>query len=284
MLLVVQRETVSFDRGWRFHLGDVSGAQEVTFADSRWRTLDLPHDWSIEGAFSDQNPAGVAGGALPGGIAWYRKTFAVPATDSGKIVFVEFDGVYRNSEVWINGRSLGKRPYGYSSFRYELTPHLRFGSRNVIAVRVDNSQQPNSRWYSGSGIYRHVRLVTTNRVHVEQWGAYITTPAVSSESARVTLRTRLRNERQDYQPAALVTTIYDSGGKVVAVEVVKGLGLADSVREIVEDLTIPHPTLWSLEHPYLYRAVSTLHCGTPLVACDDYTTTFAVRSFEFRAD
>jgi len=263
----------------------VAGAQETAFDDAAWRALDLPHDWSIEGEFSEQNPAGVGGGALPGGVGWYRKTFSVPAADSGRLVFVEFDGVYRNSEVWINGQYLGKRPYGYSSFRYELTPHLRYGTeRNVIAVRVDNSQQPNSRWYSGSGIYRHVRLVTTNRVHVEQWGAYITTPAVSSESARVTLRTRLRNERQDYQPAALVTTIYDSGGKVVAVEVVKGLGLADSVREIVEDLTIPHPTLWSLEHPYLYRAVSTLHCGTPLVACDDYTTTFGVRSFEFRAD
>ena len=285
LVLLAQRETQSFDRGWRFHLGDVPRAQEPGFADTAWRRLDLPHDWSIEGPFSEQNPAGVAGGALPGGIAWYRKAFTLPAGDTGKVVFIEFDGVYRNSEVWINGQYLGKRPYGYSSFRYELTPHIRYGKqRNVIAVRVDNSQQPNSRWYSGSGIYRHVRLVTTNRVHVEQWGAYITTPAVSSESARVTLRTRLRNERQDYQPAALVTTIYDSGGKVVAVEVVKGLGLADSVREIVEDLTIPHPTLWSLEHPYLYRAVSTLHCGTPLVACDDYTTTFGVRSFEFRAD
>ncbi len=285
LVLVAQRQTQNFDHAWRFHLGDVAGAQETAFDDAAWRALDLPHDWSIEGEFSEQNPAGVGGGALPGGVGWYRKTFSVPAADSGRLVFVEFDGVYRNSEVWINGQYLGKRPYGYSSFRYELTPHLRYGTvRNVVAVRVDNSQQPNSRWYSGSGIYRHVRLVTTNRVHVEQWGAYITTPAVSSESARVTLRTRLRNERQDYQPAALVTTIYDSGGKVVAVEVVKGLGLADSVREIVEDLTIPHPTLWSLEHPYLYRAVSTLHCGTPLVACDDYTTTFGVRSFEFRAD
>src|SRR5216117_943720 len=284
MLLLLQRQAANFDQGWRFHLGDVPGAQDPAFADASWRALDLPHDWSIEGPFSEQNPAGVAGGALPGGVGWYRKSFTMPRADSGRLAFIDFDGVYRNSEVWINGSYLGKRPYGYSSFRYALTPHLRFGARNVIAVRVDNSQQPNSRWYSGSGIYRHVRLVTTNAAHVDQWGTYVTTPAVSVESARVTIRTRIRNERQGEQRAALVTTLYDSGGQVVAVEVVKGLGLADSVTEIVEDLTIPHPTLWSLEHPYLYRAVSILHCGTPLVACDDYTTTFAVRSFEFRAD
>src|SRR5919201_6077636 len=148
MLLLLQRQTTSFDRDWRFHLGNVPGAQESAFNDSTWRTLDVPHDWSIEGEFSEQNPAGVAGGALPGGIGWYRRSFVAPRLDSGKVVFVEFDGVYRNSEVWINGRSLGKRPYGYSSFRYELTPHLRYSrDNNVLAVRVDNSAQPNSRWY-----------------------------------------------------------------------------------------------------------------------------------------
>jgi len=283
MLLVVQRETVSFDRGWRFHLGDVSGAQEVKFADSRWRTLDLPHDWSIEGVFSEQNPAGVAGGALPGGIGWYRKTFSVSATDSGKIVFVEFDGVYRNSEVWINGGSLGKRPYGYSSFRYELTPHLRYGrARNVIAVRVDNSQQPNSRWYSGSGIYRHVRLVTTNPVHVDQWGTYITTPAVSAESSRVTIRTTIRNERHVTQPIVLRATVSDSAGKEVAAISTDASVPGDSVVELTQDVTIPRPVLWSLERPYRYRAVARVMCGdTP---CDNYSTPFGVRSFVFRAD
>src|SRR5216117_3912775 len=183
-----QRQTVDFDRGWRFHLGDVPGAKVATFDDASWRLLDVPHDWSIEGPFSADNPAGVAGGALPGGVGWYRKTFVVPARDTGQMVFVEFDGVYRNSEVWINGQYLGKRPYGYSSFRYELTPNVRFGAgRNVIAVRVDNSQQPNSRWYSGSGIYRHVRLVTSDPMHVAQWGTYITTPVVSVDSSHVTI-------------------------------------------------------------------------------------------------
>src|SRR5213596_2254846 len=204
LVLVAQRQTQNFDHAWRFHLGDVAGAQETAFDDAAWRALDLPHDWSIEGEFSEQNPAGVGGGALPGGVGWYRKTFSVPAADSGRLVFVEFDGVYRNSEVWINGRSLGKRPYGYSSFRYELTPNLRYGTaRNLIAVRVDNSQQPNSRWYSGSGIYRHVRLVTTAPVHVDHWGTYVTTPEVTSATARVRLVTTVRNASPVDQPVTL---------------------------------------------------------------------------------
>jgi beta-galactosidase len=282
LVLLAQRQTANFDDGWRFHLGDVPGAEQPAFDDAKWRTLDLPHDWSIEGAFREQNPAGVAGGALPGGVGWYRRAFAVPAGDSGRLVFIEFDGVYRNSEVWINGRPLGKRPYGYSSFRYELTPHLRYGGRNVIAVRVDNSQQPNSRWYSGSGIYRHVRLVTTDPVHVDQWGTYVTTPSVNDDSSRVTIRTTLRNERHSEQPVVLQTTVYDSGGTQVATVSVDARVPADTVTEIAQDLTITRPTLWSLERPYLYRVVSRVLCGER--PCDEYTTRFGVRSFVFRAD
>ncbi len=282
-VLLVQRQTVSFDPAWRFHLGDVAGAQELAFADSGWRTLDVPHDWSIEGEFREQNPAGVGGGALPGGVGWYRKTFTLPAADTGKVVFVEFDGIYRNSEVWINGQYLGKRPYGYSSFRYELTPHLRYGTeRNVIAVRVDNSQQPNSRWYSGSGIYRHVRLVTTNRVHVDRWGTYITTPAVSAGSGRVTIRTTIRNERDVEQPVVLGTIVLDSAGQEVAAVQTIGRVPGDSLAEITQDVTVPHPILWSLERPYLYRVASRVMCGSR--ACDDYTTPFGLRSADFRAD
>ena len=241
-----QLRTLSFDRGWHFHLGDLVGAQEVAFDDSGWRTLDVPHDWSIEGEFSDTNPAGVAGGALPGGVGWYRKTFSVAAADTGRVVFVEFDGVYRNSEVWINGQYLGKRPYGYSSFRYELTPHLRLSrARNVIAVRVDNSRQPNSRWYSGSGIYRHVLLVITDPVHVDQWGTYVTTPEVTADSARVTIRTAIRNASHADQPITLRTVVYDAAGREAAAaaseaRVRRG---GDSVIEITQDLVIRTPTL-----------------------------------------
>src|SRR6266568_2098366 len=273
MLLLLQRQTVNFDHRWRFHLGDVAEAQNAEFADTGWRTLDVPHDWSIEGEFSEQNLAGVGGGALPGGVGWYRKRFAVPAADSGELIFVEFDGVYRNSEVWINGQHLGKRPYGYSSFRYELTPHLRFSrARNVIAVRVDNSRQPNSRWYSGSGIYRHVRLVITDPVHVDQWGTYVTTPEVTPDSARVTIRTAIRNASHADQPITLRTVVYDAAGKEVAAAASEARMPRDSVTETAQDLIVRSPTLWSVERPYLYRAVARVTCRG--ILCDDYATPF----------
>ena len=278
-----QRALLDFDRDWRFHLGDVAGAQEVTFADAGWRHLDVPHDWSIAGAFSDTNPAGAAGGALPGGIGWYRKVFSSPTADTSRRVIVQFDGVYRNSEVWINGHYLGKRPYGYSSFQYELTPYLRYGSAaNVIAVRVDNSRQPNSRWYSGSGIYRHVRLVTTNRVHVDQWGTYVTTPDVSAQSARVTIRTTVRNESPAERRVTVRTVLYDASGKAVASRISSGSVLNDSIAEFTQDLAVGRPQLWSVERPTLYRIVTRVVCGAAV--CDEYTTPFGIRSFSFRAD
>lgn len=278
-----QRLTASFDRGWRFHLGDVSRAEDAALDDSRWRALDLPHDWSIEGEFSERNPAGASGGALPGGIGWYRKTFTLPASDTARLVFLDFDGVYRNSEVWINGHYLGKRPYGYSSFRYELSPYLHYGTaRNLVAVRVDNSQQPNSRWYSGSGIYRHTWLVTTGRVRVGHWGTYITTPDVDARSARVHIRTTLRNGMPDDRSVVVHTTVYDAAGRPVASVSSPRQLQRDSVSEIVQDFTIPHPNLWSIERPYLYRAVTRVECGRTL--CDDYTTPFGIRWFAFRAD
>ena len=275
-----QRATLDFDAAWRFHLGDVPGAQQVPFDDSGWRTLDVPHDWSIEGEFSADNPAGVAGGALPGGVGWYRKQFAVPARDSSRRVFVEFDGVYRNSEVWINGHYLGKRPYGYSSFRYELTPYVAYGGGgNVIAVRVDNSQQPNSRWYSGSGIYRHVRLVTTDAVHVDQWGTYVTTPTATPETGRITIRTAIRNQSPVARRVTLRTIVYDAAGREVAAVAADGVIPGDSVAEIAQALTVRNPKLWSVDRPYLYRAVSRVTCGSRI--CDEYVTPFGIRAFAF---
>ncbi|HYX06145.1 MAG TPA: beta galactosidase jelly roll domain-containing protein, partial [Bacteroidales bacterium] len=179
------RVVQNFDYNWKFQLADSTlDASAPDFNDASWRTLNLPHDWSIEGTFSKDNPAGVGGGALPGGIGWYRKTFKIPASDEGKQIFIDFDGVYQHSKVWINGHFLGFRPYGYSSFRYELTPYLHHGDTvNVVAVKVDNSKQPNSRWYSGSGIYRNVWLVTTNPVYVDHWGTFVTTPEVKDAEA-----------------------------------------------------------------------------------------------------
>ena len=271
---------VSFNQNWRFNLGDVPNGQDTGLNDSKWRQLDLPHDWSIEGEFSENAPSGTGGGALPGGIGWYRKTFNVPLASKGKLLFIEFDGVYRNSEVWINGHYLGKRPYGYSTFEYELTPHLIYGGGpNVIAVKVDNSQQPNSRWYSGSGIYRNVWLTTLDPVHVEHWGTYVTTPEVNTSSATVVIKTQVDNGSNSAAPVNLTTIIQDTKGREVAREVSKGVAARDSHAEVSQTLKVASPELWSDERPYLYKVVSQLDQGGRVV--DRYETPLGIRTFRF---
>ena len=167
------RDRINFDKGWRFALVDSVQMSSPEYDDAAWRLLNVPHDWAIEGDFSASAPSGNSGGALPGGIGWYRKTFNVDKADEGKQLYIDFDGVYMNAKVWINGTLLGQRPYGYSSYRYDLTPYIIYGGKNVVAVRVDNSDQPNSRWYSGCGIYRHVWLNKTHMVHVAHWGTHV---------------------------------------------------------------------------------------------------------------
>ncbi len=270
---------VVFNQDWRFQLGDVTSGQDMDLNDSQWRQLDLPHDWSIEGEFSEKAPAGTGGGALPGGIGWYRKSFHVPLTVKGKSILIEFDGVYRNSEVWINGHYLGKRPYGYISFQYELTPHLIYGSnKNLIAVKVDNSQQPNSRWYSGSGIYRNVWLTTLNPVHVGHWGTYWTTPEVNSQSATVVIKTKVNNSSQNKAQVNLTTIIQDASGRVVARGTEKGAN-AEAHVEVSQTLKVSSPVLWSDERPYLYKIVSQLEQGGRVV--DRYETPLGIRTFRF---
>jgi beta-galactosidase len=271
---------VAFNQGWRFHLGDVANAQDTGLDDSQWRQLDLPHDWSIEGEFSENAPSGTGGGALPGGLGWYRKTFTVPMTSKGKLVFVDFDGVYRNSEVWINGEYLGKRPYGYISFAYELTPHLIYGGGpNVIAVKVDNSQQPNSRWYSGSGIYRNVWLTTLDPVHVEQWGTYVTTPEVNAQSATVVVKTKVSNGSNSAAPVNLTTIIQDANGREVTRTVAKEVAAKGAHAEVSQTLKVSSPMLWSDDRPYVYKVVSQLQQGAKVT--DRYETPLGIRSFRF---
>lgn len=215
------RERSSWNDDWKFALSDsVQDYSSPDSDDSTWRILSLPHDWSIEGDFSLDNPSTPGGGALPGGIGWYRKTFTLPETDRGKVVYVDFDGVYRNSEVWINGHSLGFRPNGYVSFRYDLTPYLRYGSQpNVIVVKADNSEQPNSRWYSGSGIYRNVWLVKVNPVHVDNWGTFVHDMKISPEEATFSLEARIRNSSEADREAEVSTSIYDDRNRVVTAPV-----------------------------------------------------------------
>jgi Beta-galactosidase/beta-glucuronidase len=277
------RTTSNFCKEWRFHLGDAAQAQEMTFDDSQWRQLNLPHDWSVEGEFNEKNPATTGGGALPGGIGWYRKTFTMPESEKGKSVFIDFDGIYKNGEVWINGHRLGLRPYGYSSFRFELTPYLNYGnSKNVIAVKVDNSKQPNSRWYSGSGIYRNVWLVVTDKVFVDHWGTCITTPEVTDKQSKVLVKTRIRNNSKADQLISLKTIIYNPGGKEVASTSSEGKVLKDSTLELAQNVEIAEPKLWSVENPNLYKAETKVMLNGKVA--DTYETNFGIRSFEFNRD
>lgn len=270
----------NFDAGWKFHLGDVSGAENPGFQDEHWRVLDLPHDWSIEGNFSPDNPATNSGASLPGGIGWYRKTF--PVTDiRTKHCFIGFDGVYMNSTVWINGHELGNRPYGYSTFQYEMTPYLKDGE-NVIAVKVDNSLQPNSRWYSGSGIYRHVWLITTSPVHVNEWGTFVTTPKISAKESVIQLETCIKNESQEKYSLKIVSTIIDKNGNKVASQIQAENIESEAQLKINTIFNVKNPQLWNIEQPNLYKLVSEVYQDKVLK--DTYFTSFGIRSLEFRSD
>jgi beta-galactosidase len=274
------RTTENFGKGWKFNLGDVPEAQTPGFDDSGWRALDVPHDWSIEGKFSKENPASPGGGALPGGIGWYRKTFSLPEVVKDNLIFIEFDGVYRNSEVWINGHYLGRRPYGYSSFRYELTPFLKYGQeKNVIAVKVDNSKQPNSRWYTGSGIYRNVWLITTNSVYIDHWGVSVTTPSVGEQSATISIQTKIRNVSEKSKPVVLRLSLLDKAGKIVVQTQSPKTSLKDSISVFSNNVIVSRPSLWSVENPYLYTLVTTIECNGEQI--DRFETTVGIRTFAF---
>ena len=209
---------ISFNTDWSFHLNDSIIDKDTIGSSTKWRTLNVPHDWSIEGKFDEKSPAGYGGGALNGGLGWYKKTFKVAVEDSSKVTSILFDGVYRNSEVWVNGHYLGKRPNGYIGFQYEISPYLNYGDKNnEIIVKVDNSKQPNSRWYSGSGIFRNVWIETTDKLHVGQWGTYVTTPKVTAEKASVNFETTIQNQNSASKKATVTTTIFKEDTKVTSV-------------------------------------------------------------------
>ncbi|WP_372772533.1 beta-galactosidase GalB [Mangrovibacterium sp.] len=275
-------ERQNFDKDWRFLLGDDSLAFQQAFDDSQWRKLNLPHDWSIEGEFSADAPATPEGGALPTGTGWYRKTFKLEKPDEAQVFYIDFDGVMANSEVWINGHYLGKRPFGYISFRYDLTPYLKFGEEgNTLAVRVDNSAQPASRWYTGSGIYRHVWLVEKNPVHVAHWGTFVTTPEVSAELAKVKLDIQLENRKETNSSVVVKSTITDADGQAVA-EAQNKLDLTVGLSTLTQNFELKNPALWSPENPNLYTISTQVLSSGKLV--DQYETPLGVRFFEFTAD
>lgn len=294
-----------FTADWTFHLGDDSAASRPDYDDTAWRILNLPHDWAIEGEFSRDNPSGTGGGALPGGIGWYRKTFTVDKADEGKRLYIDFDGVYMNSEVFINGHSLGVRPYGYVSFSYDLTPYIKWGGKNVVAVRVDNGEQPNSRWYSGCGIYRNVWLTKLNPVHIAQWGTFITAEDVSKNSARLNIRTKIQYDAaaqlqdsvkqadgtyvvfdSEIVPLAdvvLQSRLMDAEGNVVG-EVASELQVIPTcLNEVEQEIVVKNPNLWSVNTPYIYKVNSILIDKITGKVLDNYCTNTGIRTFRFDA-
>ena len=253
MLTAQARERQNFDNGWRFVLADSAQMSKTDYHDTHWRALNLPHDWAVEGDFLCSNPSGAGGGALPGGIGWYRKTFNLQKKQ-GERYFIEFDGVYMNARVYINGKEVGYRPYGYSSFEYDITPYLIAG-RNVVAVRVDNSDQPNSRWYSGCGIYRHVWFTKTADVHVKHWGMHV----VANPDGRISVTADVESQGKAYK---VRNQVFDAQGRAVG-------------------LKVHRPHLWSVDDPYIYKVRTQVLVGGKVV--DEVWTNTGFRSFRFDA-
>jgi len=271
-----------FDNDWKFLLGDSRAASSINFDDKSWRNLDLPHDWSIEGTLDTNNPMGNDGGYFPAGIGWYRKTFAVPESWKDKRVSIYFEGVYMNSEVFINGKSLGVHPYGYTTFSYNLTPNLNFGGNNILSVKVDNSSQKNCRWYSGSGIYRHVWMVVTDPIHVAQWGVTIATPDVSPEKATVQIKTRVKNETNLPQSITLKTQLLEANAKKSGANQLNLELPANSEKEVEQTIQVSKPLVWTTETPHLYQAQVQILKANKVV--DNTKTDFGIRSIKFTTE
>lgn len=269
------KNRLSFDANWNFIQQDVVGAEQIDFNDTTWRTLNLPHDWSIEGEYSESNPMGAQCGYLPAGFGWYRKTISVPKEWKGKHVEIAFDGVFMNSTVWANGKELGTRPYGWISFAYDISDLIQVSDKITFAVRVDNNKQPSARWYTGSGIYGHTWIDIKNNSHIARDGIFIKT-----EGNKAFVETELQNTKGRCESLKLVTSIVDNSGMVVASTKTK-IKLENHAT-LKTDLTINNPKLWSTETPHLYTLKTELLSGKKTI--DIVETPFGMRDVEWRAE
>ena len=276
-------DRTSFNDGWKFSLLEAADSSDLSspiLDDSGWRQLTLPHDWAIEGTFSPDNPSGTGGGALPGGIGWYRKNFTTPAgLDENDRIFLDFDGAYMNTSVYVNGNLIGTRPYGYTSFSYDITPYLNNTGQNIIAVKVNNSDQPNSRWYSGCGIYRNVWLRHTHGVYIPLWGRHIVPYNVSEQSADLTVNSKIENPSSQPASTTVTTTLLSPNGKEVARKESTVTIAARSAGECRQELHIDSPLLWSTDSPHLYTVVTEVSTGDG--NCNRYSEKTGFRTIDF---
>lgn len=279
------QRNILFDEGWRFHRGDVANGEAVNFNDNDWRKIDLPHDWSIEDILNTNSPFnpdvinGVSVGFTTGGIGWYRKKFSIPSSEKNKKVYIQLDGVYMNADVWINGVHLGNHPYGYTSFYYDISDKIINGD-NVIAVQVKN-EGATSRWYSGSGINRHVWLEIVNPIHIAQWGTYITTNNVSKTSANIRIKTNVVNETNENKNVRLVTFFINNKGVKVSASSSSKIISANSEFTFDDNAKISSPALWSVDFPARYKAISKVYVNGKL--SDNISNTFGIRKISFDA-
>ncbi|MES1218941.1 MAG: sugar-binding domain-containing protein [Bacteroidota bacterium] len=274
------RQTILFNDGWKFHKGDITNGDKPGLNDAAWRSVDLPHDWSIEGPYDSIWASATA--YLPAGIGWYRKTFDIPANLRSKNIFLYFDGVYKNSEVWINGHYLGRRPNGFIPFQYEITQYINKWGKNIVAVKADHSEFADSRWYTGSGIYRNVYLIATDPVHVDLWGIRFTTPKVSETKATANITVSVVNQSSMNTPVVVKTTLIDAKGKAVAAtqqQIKIGSNHKDNVTL---SFVVNNPALWSTETPRLYQLLTALFVNGKKV--DELTEEVGFRTFRFDKD
>lgn len=274
------RTVLDLNEGWRFSKGDFPAAMTPGFDDTAWRQVAVPHDWSSRGPFSAEYASGT--GYAPGGVAWYRRHFRLETADTNRLVTIEFDGVYDYSEVWINGHFVGGRPYGYASFQCVLTPLVRFGAENVLAVRVDHSRFADSRWYTGSGIYRQVRLRLTDKLRIAHWGSYVATPEVTQDSATVRVQTAIKNSTGQNQSFVLQAELLLPDGRPIA-EVSTSGTLPDGTNTtVVQQIHFAGPQPWSPDSPVLYTLKSRL--SNAAAVRDETTTLFGIRTLRFDPD
>ncbi|PWD99047.1 glycoside hydrolase family 2 TIM barrel-domain containing protein [Marinilabilia rubra] len=268
---------IDFNENWKFSLGDFPEAKSVTDIDKDWRTLDLPHDWSIEGEYKKNNPMGGQCGYLPAGIGWYRKTIKVPDGWKDKYIEIAFDGIFMNSTVWANGQKLGHRPYGWISFGYDISNLVSNSDSITFAVRVDNDKQPSARWYTGSGIYANTWIRVKNKIHIPDSGIFVRT-----NGNKVIVDTEIKNTLSSKQNALLITSVRDAGGKVVSKHKQRVKAGKDEIKKTSQDLIINNPNLWYPASPYLYTLISEIEHNGQVI--DKVETRFGVRDIEWKPE
>ncbi|MDU1905209.1 MAG: glycoside hydrolase family 2 TIM barrel-domain containing protein [Dysgonomonas sp.] len=269
-------EPMKINEDWKFILNDIENGQVISLDEGKWKTVDLPHDWSIKGQLSPTLAS--CTGYLPGGIGWYRKTINIPQTRQGEKVYLYFEGVYNRSEVFINGHLLGKRPNGYLSFMYDATPYIEYGKDNIIAVRVDHSQSADSRWYTGSGIYRNVWMIYSNPIHIAQWGVYAY-PTQTKGGYNLNVEVEVENNNSQNASLTIVNELYTPDGKVIVKDTKKISVTSSQTNTIETSLTMNKPQLWSLDSPLLYTLKTTILKDGKVI--DETLTKTGFRSYTF---